>query len=197
MTGPVAAILLAAGRSRRMGCCKQLLPLGEGTVIGRCLETLIKGAFGEVVVVVPEERSAVAEAARAYPVRMVVNPEPDGDMASSVRCGRDALPAEFSGVIVSLCDYPLVSAATVARLIEEHVDSPGSIIIPCHGGRRGHPLLFPRATLNELTDGLILRDLVQLIPKRIRCLDVDDPGVLIDMDTPEDYQRICGMLPQV
>jgi molybdenum cofactor cytidylyltransferase len=191
---PVAAILLAAGKSRRMGSCKQLLPLGGVTVIGRCLDSLVTGGAGEVVVVVSEENYEVADAARAYPVRIVVNPEPGGDMASSVRAGRDALPAGFSGVIVALCDYPLVSAATVSRLIEEHVDSPDSIIIPCHGGRRGHPLLFPRAILNELTGDLILRDLVQRNPERTRCLDLDDPGVLIDMDTPEDYHRICGML---
>lgn len=180
-----------------MGTCKQLLPLGGVTVIGRCLDSLVTGGAGEVVVVVSEENSEVADAARAYPVRIAVNPEPDGDMASSVRAGRDALPAEFSGVIVALCDYPLVSAATVSRLIEEHGDSPDNIIIPCNDGRRGHPLLFPRATLNELTGGLILRDLVQSNPERIRCLDVDDPGVLIDMDTPEDYHRICVMLESV
>jgi len=192
VTGRVAAILLAAGKSRRMGSCKQLLPLGGVTVIGRCLDALVTGGAGEVVVVVSEAGNEVADAARAYPVRIVVNPESDGDMASSVRAGRDALPPDVGGVIVALCDYPLVSAATVTRLIEEHADSPG-IIIPCHGGRRGHPLLFPRAILNELTGGLILRDLVQRNPERIRCLDVDDPGVLIDMDTPEDYLRICNM----
>jgi molybdenum cofactor cytidylyltransferase len=173
VTGCVAAILLAAGRSRRMGSCKQLLPLGDRTVISRCLDALVTGGVGEVVVVVSEEGSEVAEAARANRARIVVNPETAGDMASSVRVGRDALPAEACGVIVALCDYPLVSAATVTRLIEEHMDSPGSIIIPCHGGRRGHN------------------------PERIRCLDVDDPGVLIDMDTPEDYHRICGMFESV
>jgi molybdenum cofactor cytidylyltransferase len=191
---PVAAILLAAGKSRRMGSCKQLLPLGGVTVIGRCLDSLVTGGAGEVVVVVSEENYEVADAARAYPVRIVVNPEPGGDMASSVRAGRDAFSSDVGGVIVALCDYPLVSAVTVSRLIEEHVDSPDSIIIPCHGGRRGHPLLFPRAILNELTGDLILRDLVQRNPERTRCLDLDDPGVLIDMDTPEDYHRICGML---
>jgi molybdenum cofactor cytidylyltransferase len=197
VTGRVAAILLAAGKSRRMGSCKQLLPLGGVTVIGRCLDNLITGGAGEVVVVVSEENYEVADAVRAYPVRIVVNQESDGDMASSVRAGCDALPAEISGVIVALCDYPLVSTATVSRLIAEHTDFPGSIIIPCHGGRRGHPLLFPRSTLNELTSGLILRDLVKRNPERLRCLDVDDPGVLIDMDTPEDYHRICGMFESV
>ena len=194
MSGSVAAILLAAGKSSRMGSCKQLLPLGGSTVIGRCLDALITGGVGEVVVVVSEDGQAVAEAVRAYPVRTVANPEPGGDMASSVRTGRDVLTAEPTSVIVFPCDYPLVSAGTITSLIAEHEESPGSIIIPCHRERRGHPLLFPREILNELADGLILRDLVRRDPDRIRFLDVVDPGVLIDMDTPEDYQRICGLL---
>ena len=196
MSGNVAAILLAAGKSSRMGSCKQLLPLGEGTVIGRCLDTLVTAGVGDVVVVISEEGHEVAEAVRAYPVRVVINPEPGGDMASSVRAGRDALTDEATGVIVSLCDFPLVSAGTITSLIAEQDGSPGSIIIPCHGERRGHPLLFPRTILNELASEMILRDLVRRDPDRICCLNVDDPGVLIDMDTPEDYHRICGLLQQ-
>jgi len=193
VTGSAAAILLAAGKSRRMGCCKQLLSLGGGTVIARCLDTLVAAGIGEISVVVSPDGHGVAEAARKYPVSIVVNPEADGDMASSVRAGRDALTTETHGVIVFLCDYPLVSAGTITSLIEEHGDSPGSIIIPCHREKRGHPLLFPRSILNELTNDLILRDLVRRDPERVRCLDVDDRGVLLDMDTPEDYRRICEM----
>jgi len=194
MTGSVAAILLAAGKSRRMGSCKQLLPLGDSSVIGRCIGALATGGAGEIVVVISEEGQGVAEAVRDYPVRIVVNPECEGDMASSVRAGRDALTGEASGVIVCLCDYPLVSAGTINSLIVEHGDSPASIIIPCHQERRGHPLLFPRTILNELAEDLILRDLVRRDPKRIRCLNVADPGVLLDMDTPEDYRRILSMM---
>lgn len=194
MTGRVAAILLAAGKSRRMGSCKQLLPLGGSMVIARCIGALVTGGVGEIVVVVAEEGNEVATAVRNYPVRVVVNPECEGDMASSVRAGRDALAAEAGGVIVSLSDYPLVSAGTIARLIVEHGDLPGSIIIPCHKGRRGHPLLIPREVLGELGEEQTLRDLLRCDPERIRCLDVDDPGVLLDMDTPEEYHLICGML---
>ena len=194
MIGSVAAILLAAGKSRRMGSCKQLLPLGGSTVIVRCVGALVTGGADEIVVVVSEEGNGVAEVVRGYPVRIVVNRESEGDMASSVRAGRDALTTEASGVIVSLCDYPLVSAATITSLIIEHGASPNSIIMPCHREQRGHPLLFPRSVLNELADGLILRDLVRRDPNRIRCLDVADPGVLIDMDTPEDYHRIGEMI---
>lgn len=196
MSGTVTAILLAAGASRRMGTCKQLLSLGENTVIGRCLDALIAGGVGEIAVVVAETGNGVAAAVRDYPVTVVVNPECDGDMASSVRAGRDALAAGAAGVIVFLCDYPLVSAAAINALISAHGTSPDSIIIPCHQGRRGHPLLFSRTILDELTADLILRDLVRLAPERLHYCDVDDPGVLLDMDTPDDYSRICTMISQ-
>jgi len=189
----VSAILLAAGKSQRMGRCKQLLPLGDSRVIDRCIDALVAGGVGEIVVVVSKDGLEVAAAVQKYPVRVVVNPEAEGDMASSVRAGRDALQNKAGGVIVSLCDYPLVSSATIYSLILEHADSPGSIVIPCHQGRRGHPLLFPRTVLDELRDGTILRDLVQRLPERVRCLHLDDQGVLIDMDTPEDYRRISEM----
>ena len=194
MSGTVAAILLAAGKSRRMGSCKQLLPLGASTVIARCLDALVSGGAAEIVVVVAEEGSDVTAAVRDYPVRIAVNQECEGDMASSVRAGRDALTTDASGVIVTLCDYPLVSAGTISSLVAEHGESADSIIIPCHQERRGHPLLFPRAVLDELAGDMILRDLVRREPDRICCLDVNDPGVLLDMDTPEDYRRILSMM---
>lgn len=194
MTGGVAAILLAAGKSRRMGTCKQLLPLGDRTVIVRCLDALAAGGAAEIVVVVSEEGHDVAEAVQAFPARFVINTVVDGDMASSVRAGRDALTTAADGVIVFPSDYPLVSAGTIASLIEAHGASPGSIVIPCHDGRRGHPLLFPRAVLDDLADVSTLRDLVRGNPDRISCVEVTDPGGLHDMDTPEDYQRIRNMI---
>jgi len=192
--GSVAAILLAAGKSRRMGSCKQLLLLGGSTVIIRCLDALAAGGVDEIVVVVSEEGQDVAEAIRDFPVRFVINTTEDGDMASSVRAGRDALTDGASAVIVLPGDYPLVSAETISSLIAEHAVSPASIIVPCHAGQRGHPLLFARTILDELDGDLILRDLVRRDPQRVRLLEVNDPGVLHDMDTPEDYQRICSMI---
>lgn len=194
MRAGVAVILLAAGRSRRMGRCKQLLPLGESTVIARCLDTIAESGVAETVVVISPGGQAVADAIRDFPVRTVVNIEAEGDMASSVRAGRDELSAGASGVIVFPCDYPLVSAGTISALVGAHARAPDSILIPCHRKQRGHPLLFPCSILDELVHNLILRDLVRREPGRVRCLEVDDPGVLVDMDTPEDYHRIGSML---
>jgi molybdenum cofactor cytidylyltransferase len=190
----IAAILLAAGKSRRMGCCKQLLPLGGSTVIDRCLDTLFKGGADEVVVVISEAGQSVAEAVSAYPVRTVVNPDPEGDMASSVRTGRDAISSAASGVLICLCDYPLVSANTITGMITQHQLQPDQIIIPCFDGQRGHPLLFPGSLLDRLETGMILRDLIREHPQQIHYLETEDPGILMDMDTPEDYRRICNMI---
>lgn len=193
MSAKVAAIVAAAGRSERMGTCKQLLDLGGKTVIGRCLETLHAGGIGEIVVVVGSDGERVASEVRCYPVQVAVNPDPAGDMASSVQVGLASLPPTVSGVVVALCDYPLVSPATISALVHAHATGPDLICIPSHGGRNGHPTLFPLHPLAELVPGRTLRDLVRQDPRRVQRIVVDDPGILQDMDTPEDYRRICDM----
>jgi molybdenum cofactor cytidylyltransferase len=190
----VAAIVAAAGMSSRMGSCKQLLDLGGKTALARCIETLLAGGVTEIMVVVGENGELVAEEAGRFPVRVVVNDDPAGDMASSVRAGRAALSTAERAVIVALCDYPLVLPATIACLKESHTTAPECIIIPTHSGQRGHPLLFPRTVLEELQEGLTLRDLLRRDPNRLRHVEVDDPGILFDMDTPEDYRRLCCLL---
>lgn len=190
MNAGVAAIVPAAGLSRRMGSCKQLLDLGGRTVLARCIETLQAGGIAEIVVVVGATGERVAAEVARFPVKIVVNPDPDGDMASSVRSGRELLPGGASGVIVALCDYPLISAVTIADLVAAHAEQPQSVIIPVHNGRRGHPTLFPACALDELGGAATLRDLVRRDPGRLQLLEVDDPGILLDMDTPGDYSLL-------
>ncbi|QEM70282.1 nucleotidyltransferase family protein [Geobacter sp. FeAm09] len=173
-----------------MGTCKQLLPLGGKTVIARCLEGLLAGGAEEVVVVVGPQGDAVAGEARSHPVRIVRTTDPDGDMACSVRTGRAALSPAVGGVLIAPCDHPLVLPGTVAGLLAAHRRDPRAIIIPCHAGRRGHPTCFPRGVLDELDDTGTLRDLVRRDPARLRHLETADRGVVLDMDTPEDYQRL-------
>lgn len=191
MSGKTAAILLAAGLSRRMGSCKQLLPLGEESVIARCLGTLLAAGLDQIIVVVSPAGDAVAAEAERFPVQVVVNREPQGDMASSIRTGRDALPNDLGSVVVALCDHPLVLPATVVKMIRISHAHPGRIIIPCHSGRRGHPVLLPKKILQELHAGMTLRDVVRNDPKRIVECSVDDEGAVLDMDTPEDYRLAC------
>ena len=173
-----------------MGTCKQLLQLEGKTVMARCLENLFAGGIEDVIVVISSSQDEVARVAEKYPVLLVRNTDPDGDMATSVRTGLGALPSSATSVLIALCDYPLVTAETISRCIAEQRRWPDDIIIPCHNGRRGHPPLFPRRMLDDLAKPLTLRDLLLAYPKQIQHLEVQDPGVLIDMDTPEDYRRI-------
>lgn len=193
MTRTVAAILLAAGKSTRMGSCKQLLPLGGTTVIDRCLTTIQRGGINDIVVVVSENGRDVADAARRNGVRVAVNRTGDGDMSSSVRTGLNAVDAGVSGILVALCDYPLVAPATIALLARLHGTFPDGIITPGYEGRRGHPLLFARSIIDELAEGMTLRDVVRHDLHRIYEVPVEDAGILMDMDTPEDYARLAGM----
>jgi molybdenum cofactor cytidylyltransferase len=194
MKTTVAAVLLAAGKSSRMGSCKPLLLLGDETVMERCLKTLHHGGVNEIVVVVSIHGEVVGRAARDHSVQLVVNPDETGDMASSIRVGRDTTTPEASGIIVALCDYPLVVPGTVQALIDQHAMHPEHIITPTCQGRRGHPLLLPRSILEELTEGKTLRDVLKKDATRIHKVPLDDTGILIDMDTPDDYRTVCAML---
>lgn len=196
MSRTVAAILLAAGRSTRMGCCKQLLLLGGTTVIDRCLTTLQRGGVNDIVVVVSKDGLEVAAAAQRPGVRVVINRSDDGDMASSIRTGRDAIDDGASGILVALCDYPLVAPATIAVLARQHDAFPEGIIIPGFEERRGHPLLFARPILDELAGDMTLRDVVRHDPHRVHTIPVEDAGILMDMDTPDDYARLAALLKQ-
>lgn len=191
MTPNVAALLLAAGLSKRMGTCKQLLPIEGKTVIGCCLDTLLAGGISEVIVVVGPQGGAIEKAVEGYPVTVAHTLDPQGDMAASVRTGRDALSSAVSGVVIALSDHPLVSALTVEQLARLHRQDPEAIIIPVYKGEKGHPCLFPRQILGELQEQLTLRDLVRSHPERLQLVEVNDQGVRLDMDTPEDYMLIA------
>ncbi len=190
----VSAILLAAGRSRRMGECKQLLPLEGRPAVVRVVETLLAGGADGIVVVVNPEGMEIEAAVAGHPVTVTVNPLPDSDMAGSVRVGLSRVPAGAGGVLVCLADTPLVTAATCRRLIHEHTRTPDAILIPTHRGRKGHPTLFPRSLIEAIHLEPTLRDLIGANAHRVALLEVPDPGVTEDMDTPEDYRRIEGRL---
>lgn len=146
---------------------------------------------GEIGRVVEE---TVRRAASGAMVRAVVNDLPDSDMASSVRTGLAAIRPDATGVLVFPADHPLVAPATVRSLIDSHRAAPSDVVIPVIGAKRGHPTLFPADFLRvALTEGRTLRDLVRDAGDAVTLLEVDDEGVVLDVDTLEDYRRILGM----
>lgn len=189
----ITALLLAAGRSRRMGVCKQLLPLPDRPAVLRCVQTLRAAGVGRIIVVTGPD-GGVSEALAGEPVTLAVNEAPDSDMAGSVRTGLWAIDGVCRGVLVCLCDHPLVRAETITSLIRHFDHRPDRIVIPLHKGRKGHPTLFPRPLLEEMEHLPTLRHLLSLHHDTIELLPVEDEGVLLDMDTPEEYRRILTRL---
>jgi molybdenum cofactor cytidylyltransferase len=190
MSLKVSAILLAAGSSRRMGRLKQLLPLGSKLIIRHCLDNLAVAGIKNTVVVLGQNGAEILDCVKELPVKVVFNKTPESEMAESVRIGLRALHEPSSGVLVHLSDHPLVSVETLKSLVQCHIESPDRIIIPLHKGRKGHPTLFPKPVIEEVFEGLNLRDIVNRDSSRARFLNVVDEGVVLDMDTEEDYQRI-------
>ena len=143
----------------------------------------------DVVVVLGEDSGAIAEAIDGMPVKTAYNREPWSAMAESVRLGLREIDAASTGVLVCLSDHPLVSSETVRSLVNVHAEHPGGIIIPLYQGRRGHPTLFPRIFIQDMFNEMTLRDVITSHTDKVRMLDVDDEGVVLDLDTPEDYER--------
>jgi len=175
-----------------MGRIKQLLPLGNKSVIGRCLDTLIAAEISDIVAVLGPHRTEILSFLGPLPnqVKIAYNDIPESEMAESVRIGLGVVNASASGVMVCLSDHPMVSCETIKTLIGVHGQDPDKIIIPLYGGTRGHPTLFPSRVIREVLTGHTLREITSRHPEKIRYLEVQDEGVVLDLDTVEDYKRL-------
>ena len=188
----VSAVLLAAGSSERMGRPKQLLPLGDRTVIEHCIDSIVNAGVEEVVVVLGPKCREIEELMRPLPVAIAVNDREKSEMAESVRAGLRAVSADATGILICLSDHPLVMTETIRAVVALHGDDPESIIIPSLNRKKGHPTLFPRKTIEEIFVRDSLREVIGAHAEKIRYLDASDEGVLLDMDTPEDYARVLA-----
>jgi CTP:molybdopterin cytidylyltransferase MocA len=176
-----------------MGSSKQLLPLGPKPVIRHCLDGLIAAGIQDIVVVLGIARDGITAAISGLPVRTIINGDPASDMAGSVRLGLGQTGPASSGVLVCPADHPLVSPGTITAIIQAHHASPDTIIIPMYDDRRGHPTLFPRAVINDIVRVATLRDVIAAHAGKVRMFAVQDEGVVLDLDTPEDYERAKGL----
>ncbi len=192
----VSAILPAAGLSRRMGQPKQLLPLSGKPLIRWCMDSLLAAGIKDIVVVLGRHRPAIEPVIDGLPVIIACNEDPESDMAGSVRIGLQAASPVSTGVLVALCDHPLVTGHTIRTLITCLSDNPDRIAIPVYRGRRGHPVIFPRAEIDRIFTGMTLRDIVRRDPGRIMPVDVTDEGVVIDIDTGDDYRALLSACAQ-
>lgn len=179
-----------------MGRSKALLPWDEQTIIAHHAGLMNSQNGGEAWIVMQQDDPALsAELDRIqWPsARRVINPlAPDCDMLASIQCGvRAALDSDAVAIGIALVDQPLIQRNTINALLSAARKRRDEILQPLFEGRRGHPVLLPRSVAHELAlfSGLSLREFLAEHHEQRGTLEVDDPGVVTDLDTPAEYQK--------
>lgn len=189
----IVAVLLAAGESRRMGELKQLLPLGDKTLVEHCVDNLLASKVDEVIVVTGHREQEVRGAIGNRPVKFVHNADYQSGMASSIRRGVTEVSDAADACVISLVDQPRIDRETIDCLIEAYESSTSLIVIPTHQGKSGHPIILDLALRNEIlamNPEIGLREIVQAHSEAITRVAVSSSVILEDCDFPEDYKRL-------
>jgi len=197
------AVVPACGHSTRMGRPKLSLPLGGRSVIEHVVGALRGGGVDHVLVVVGPHVADLAPLARAAGADVLALPEPTADMRATVEHGLRWLedriaPGPDDVWLLAPADHPVLSPAVVRQLLDVAHSSVCSVAVPVHQGRRGHPTLIRwrhAAGIRALPAGVGIN--VYLREKAAETLEVPvaDAGVLTDLDTPEDYERLRERVP--
>jgi molybdenum cofactor cytidylyltransferase len=195
--GPrIAAVILAAGRSRRMGQNKLLAELDGQPLIARTVAAVLASRARPVLVVTGHDaralRAALAGAGLADRVAFVHNDGHEGGLGTSLSAGIAALDAGVDAALIVLADMPRLRAAQIDAVAAAFAkDAERDICAPFFAGRRGNPVLFPArcfAALQSLAGDRGGRDLLRDQAERVLAVEVDSDGVLVDVDTPEELE---------
>jgi molybdenum cofactor cytidylyltransferase len=192
----IAAIILAAGRSSRMGRNKLLLDLDGKPILCHAVDQALGAGLSEIVVVSGHQASKVRAALGERPVKVIEAREHRLGMSASLKAGIRALHPKTEAVLVMLGDMPQVSAPLIQRLIAAYNPLEGrSIVVPTVDGKRGNPVLFDRRYFQEmlaLEGDVGARHLIGAHDDQVAELAVDDAAVFTDVDTPEAYDRLLA-----
>lgn len=186
------AIILAAGSSTRMGSQKMLLPFGRSTILETVIQNILRSSVDSILVVLGANQEDILEVIRDLPVQVCINKDHLSGMLSSVICGFNALPENTGTALVFLGDQPGISPKVTDRVIEAYNQSLHGIVIPITNHRRGHPLLVDikyKREIGRLDLEKGLRSLMHQFPEDVLEVEVEDAGILTDIDTPEDYLK--------
>lgn len=191
----VAGLILAAGKASRMGACKVLLPLAGKSALEQIVTRMRVAGVENIVVVTGRYEKKIRRAARRLGCRTAHNPDYETGMYSSVLTGVRALPKDTEAFFLLPADTPLVKSASYAELLHAFYEGGGDadVVCPTFGAVRGHPPLIGRALIEPILQWHGEGGLRGLLAARaVRSAEVPtgDRGALLDMDTPDDYERL-------
>jgi molybdenum cofactor cytidylyltransferase len=188
---PTAGIILAAGGSKRFGQAKMLLPWRGKPLVRHAAETALAAGLDPVVVISGAEAEGVRLALTGLDVRFAENPDWASGQSTSVRRGIESVGDEAGSAVFLLADQPFATPGLLLELIKAHQRTLSPVIAPRVEGRRANPVLFDRDTFADLaqlsgdTGGRAIFDRYG-----VEYLDWDDPKLLLDVDTPDDYHSL-------
>ena len=189
----VAAIVLAAGRSTRMGAGNKLTAdIGGKPMVRRVVEVAIASKTHPVLVVTGHRAADVGAALCGLDATLVANPDYATGLASSLKAGIRAVPAECDGALVLLGDMPRIASKHLDRLVDAFGAAPDAIVVPAHEGRQGNPVLWPRrffAALLRLEGDAGAKRLIAAHREHVREVPIEGDAILDDIDTPEALAR--------
>jgi molybdenum cofactor cytidylyltransferase len=193
----ISAVVLAAGRSSRMGRPKANLPLdADDTFLSRIVRSFRAAGVAEVVVVTGHDAAVIRErfGASGLAARFVENPDYDRGQATSLVRGLDAVePSGVEAILLTLVDVPLVSPATIRAVIDRYYDTRAPIVRPTSGARHGHPVLIHKSLFAELRGvdpSVGAKSIIRAHASAAGDFPVEDEGAFVDVDTPQEYERL-------
>jgi len=189
----IGAVILAAGMSSRMGEAKQLLRLGENTLLGQVLENVRGSRVKDIVLVLGHEAEKIKERISTGNGVVVINESYQQGMGSSLRAGLAALPGGVDAAFIVLADQPFIRPGTLDSLMEQYMRSGAQIVIPTYKGFRGNPVLLDRSVFPEvmaLTGDIGCRAIFGNHLEGIVKFPVEDIGILLDMDSKDDFELL-------
>lgn len=193
----IAVVVLAAGSSQRMGEQNKLhLPINGVPLLRHSLQTLLASDIDEIVVVLGHDQLSTRALVDDLPLRLVFNEVHESGQMSSVHCGLASLKNDYDGVMIALGDQPALSVNDINYLIDAYLNrNDGEVVVPMFEGERGNPIIISnscRADILTGTRNLGCRKFIEKNPELVRKVAMRSPGVVIDLDTPQEYEVYCN-----
>lgn len=193
----ISAIVLAAGMSKRMGKLKQLIKVGDRSLLENTLSAVRESRVSETILVLGYQAELIERTVSVdRATRIVVNESYEKGMSTSIQAGLQKISPQSAAALIVLADQPFLKPAVINELIAEREKSGASILFPVYRGFRGNPVLIDRSLFSEMmqiSGDIGCRSLFGLHPEKIKKVPVNDIGILIDIDTAGDLEKVTSL----